>query len=173
MAGGWRAIHPNCGWRIGNGEEYADQGYQDAVESQALYNVLENDVIPCFYNRGTGNMPVEWLAMMKASMKMAMAHFCSHRMVVEYQQRFYLPAVQRYRELLENNAAEARRLSVFHGRLKKLWPEIRVGKPERDLEGPFQVDDTFNVSTMSISAPCGPRKSMWNCTTGACCVWEK
>lgn len=136
------------GWSIGSGEEYADAAYQDAVENQALYNVLENDVIPRFYNRVSGNMPVEWLAMMKASMKMAMAEFCSHRMVGEYQQRYYLPAVQRHRELMADNAAEARRLSVLHKRLKDLWDEIRVGLPERDHEGPFQVEDTFSVSTV-------------------------
>jgi starch phosphorylase len=67
-------------------------------------------------------------------------------MVAEYEQRFYLPAVQRKRELLENDGAEARRLSVLHERLKKLWSQIRVEKPERDLEGPFQVEDTFSVS---------------------------
>ena len=61
---GWwvEGYTPERGWCIGNGEEYSDHGYQDAVESQALYNVLENDVIPCFYNRSAGNMPVEWLS---------------------------------------------------------------------------------------------------------------
>lgn len=135
------------GWNIGSGEEYADPNYQDAVENQALYNVLENDVIPCFYNRASGNMPVEWLAKMKASMKMAMADFCSHRMVGEYQQRYYLPAVQRHRELLAEDAAEAKRLSILHQRLKDEWSAIEVGLPERDHEGPFQVEDTFSVST--------------------------
>ena len=81
-------------------------------------------------------MPVEWLSKMKASMKMAMTDFCSHRMVAEYQQRFYLPAVKRFNELLENNAAEAKRLSILHERLKNLWDGVVVEKPERDVEGP-------------------------------------
>jgi glycogen phosphorylase len=134
------------GWRIGNGEEYSDPGYGDAVESQALYNVLENKVIPCFYDRGAGNMPSEWIAKMKASMKMAMTDFCSHRMVGEYQRRFYLPAVRRRRELLADAAQEAKRLSVLHARLKALWSEIQIQPPERDAEGPFQVHDRFQVS---------------------------
>ena len=46
---------------VGNGEEYADHDYQDAVESQALYNVLENEVIPCFYDRKNGDLPGCWL----------------------------------------------------------------------------------------------------------------
>lgn len=147
---GWwdEGYTPERGWRIGSGAEYPDPAYQDAVEAQALYNVLENDVIPCFYNRTSGNMPAEWLAKMKASMKMAMAQFCSHRMVNEYQQRFYVPGVQRHRELLADNAAEARRLSVLHQRLKSLWQDVRVEMPERDHEGPFQVEDSFTVSTL-------------------------
>ncbi|MBI5550477.1 MAG: alpha-glucan family phosphorylase [Desulfobacterales bacterium] len=147
---GWwdEGYTPATGWSIGSGEEYSDPSYQDAVENQALYNVLENDVIPCFYNRASGNMPNEWLAKMKASMKMAMADFCSHRMVGEYQQRFYLPAVQRYKELMADGGAEARRLSVLHKRLKELWQQIKVGLPERDHEGPFQVEDSFSVSSI-------------------------
>ncbi len=146
---GWwdEGYRPDRGWRIGNGEEFNDHGYQDAIESQALYNVLENDVVPCFYNRGTGNMPIEWLAKMKASMKMAMGEFCSHCMVGDYQQRFYLPAVRQYERLIEDDGVEAKRLSVLHQRLKSLWGQIRVDPPVRDSEGPFQVEDTFNVST--------------------------
>jgi starch phosphorylase len=147
---GWwdEGYHPDRGWSLGGREEMADQVYQDAVEVQALYNILENDVIPCFYDRASGNMPTEWLAKMKASMRMAMAEFCSHRMVHDYQQRFYLPAVQRHRELLAADAAEATRLSVLHKRLVDLWKDIRVGVPERDHEGPFQVEDTFGVSSI-------------------------
>ena len=145
---GWwcEGYSPDRGWRIGNGEDYTDAGYQDAVESQALYNLLEDDVIPCFYDRSTGNMPMEWIAKMKAAMKMAMADFCSHRMVHEYQSRFYLPAIKRRAELLADNAKEAKRLSVLHAYLKKSWNEIRVDLPHRDEEGPFQVGDAFTVS---------------------------
>jgi starch phosphorylase len=147
---GWwdEGYTPKRGWSIGSGEEFSDPAYQDAVENQALYNILENDVIPCFYNRGSGNMPVEWLARMKASMKMAMSEFCSHRMVHDYQQRFYLPAVQSFKELMADDAAEARRLSVLHKRLMESWEEIRVESPERDSEGPFQVEDQFKVSSI-------------------------
>ena len=107
---------------------------------------MENNVIPAFYDRGTGNMPSEWIAKMKASMKMAMSSFCSHRMVGEYQQRYYLPSVQRRRELLDNGGEEARALSVLHKRLQSLWHEIRVEPPQRDNDGPFQVSEAFMVS---------------------------
>src|SRR5690606_19569031 len=75
------------GWRIGNGEEYSDWEYGDSVESQALYNLLEDDVIPCFYERKNGHIPMRWIRMMKESMKMAMRGFSSHRMVGDYERR--------------------------------------------------------------------------------------
>jgi glycogen phosphorylase len=146
---GWwcEGFDPDRGWKIGNGEEYNDAGYQDAVEGQALYNLLEDDVIPCFYNRSGGNMPIEWISKMKAIMKMAMAEFCSHRMVREYQTRFYLPAIKRRAELLADDAQEAKKLSVLHAYLKKSWNDIRVDLPQQDHDGPFQVGDAFTVTT--------------------------
>ncbi|MEJ2156244.1 MAG: alpha-glucan family phosphorylase [Desulfobacteraceae bacterium] len=147
MDGWWcEGYAEDRGWRIGDGEAYDDTGYQDAVESRALYNLLEDDVIPAFYDRGADNIPSNWIAKMKSSMKMAMQDFCSHRMVKEYRDRFYVPAINRRKELLAGEAKEARELSRLHNELKKSWEDIRVGIPKRDLDGPFQVGDTFTVT---------------------------
>jgi starch phosphorylase len=145
---GWwcEGYSPERGWSIGSGEEFDDAGYQDAVESQALYNLLENDVIPCFYDRKNGNMPARWIAMMKASMKMAMADFCSHRMVDDYYRRFYQPAIERREMLLADDAREARHLSTLHQRLKEKWHQVRIDPPIRDQDGPFQVEDQFDIT---------------------------
>ncbi len=145
---GWwcEGYTPERGWRIGNGEEYTDHDYQDTVESQALYNVLENDVIPCFYDRSPSNTPLNWIQKMKASMKMAMADFCSLRMVSEYTQRFYLPASKNMKELLLDDAAKARKLSLQHQRYQKLWQGIKVDAPVREDEGPFVVNEAFVVT---------------------------
>jgi len=147
---GWwcEGYSENTGWRIGNGEEYEDYDYQDIVESQALYNVLENDVIPCFYDRKSGDVPLRWLRMMKASMKMVIRHFCSHRMVEKYEKRFYLPAIKRLKELTADASAEANRLTAQHRRLCSLWKNIRIEQPIRDANGPFRVGDSLNVSTL-------------------------
>ncbi len=147
LDGWWCEGHtPERGWSIGSGEVFDDPVYQDAVESQALYNILENDVVPRFYDRADGNMPGQWIAMMKASIKMAMADFCSHRMVDQYQQRFYRPAIERQAALLADDAREAKHLSKLHQRLKDKWKQISIDPPLRDQDGPFQVEDTFNVS---------------------------
>ena len=136
------------GWAIGHGEEYDDTSYQDAVESRALYNVLENDVIPCFYGRKNGEVPECWLKMMKASMKMAMANFCSFRMVADYRDRFYNPAAERLDALIADDAGEARDLAARIRRLRSLWNEIRIEPPVRERRGAFHVGDTFRVTAV-------------------------
>jgi len=134
------------GWRIGSGEEYIDSAYQDATESQALYNVLENSVIPCFYEENEGELPKRWIRMMKASMKMAMKDFCSLRMVGEYEQRFYNPIVHRLKSLLNKHGLEAHDLAIQQKRLQNLWKQIRIGLPAQTRKGPYRVGDRFEVT---------------------------
>jgi starch phosphorylase len=134
------------GWRIGNGEEYADAAYRDTVESHALYNVLENDVIPSFYESKNGDVPTQWVKMMKESIKMAMQSFCSRRMVNEYEKRFYAPAAKRLKGLVENDAAEARSLVAQHERLRDLWKGIRIEPPVRDANDTFRVGQTIHMT---------------------------
>ena len=138
------------GWRIGGGEEYIDSAYQDATESHALYNVLENSVIPCFYEEHEGELPKRWIQMMKASMKMAMKDFCSLRMVGEYEDRYYIPIIHRLKTLLKKNGLEARNLALQEKRLHSLWKDIRIGLPVQTRKGPFRVGESFEV-TVEVS----------------------
>ncbi|OQX62484.1 MAG: alpha-glucan phosphorylase [Desulfococcus sp. 4484_241] len=148
---GWwcEGYSPEVGWAIGNGEEYDDTDYQDAVESHALYNVLENDVIPCFYDRGNGGIPDRWVAMMKASMRMVLERFCAHKMVDRYDSTFYLPAMSAYYDLTENGAREAIRLSEQHIRLRELWNAITIESPRRLTGGAFRIGDSVALSVVA------------------------
>jgi starch phosphorylase len=145
---GWwvEGYNEDRGWRIGNGEEYTDHAYQDAIESQALYNILEYDVISVFYDRKNGGVPIRWLQMMKASIKMALQEFSSHLMVTKYATQFYGEAARHYDTLLQKNAQAAKEILQQHDRLKTLWKNIQVGEPSRDREGPFRIGDTVQMS---------------------------
>jgi len=147
---GWwcEGYSPKLGWRIGNGEEYQDHAYQDAVESQALYNLIENEVAPLYYDRAVGGTPKAWLKMMKSSMQMALTQFCSLRMITEYHERFYLPASRRFEALIADGGTEARQLSQQHRRYVEKWPQIRIAAPVRSAQGPFRVNQTFEVTTL-------------------------
>ncbi|MFH2046845.1 MAG: alpha-glucan family phosphorylase [Pseudomonadota bacterium] len=135
------------GWRIGNGEEYFDSEYQDNVESQALYNLLTDEVIPCYYDRKNNTYSQVWVSKMKESMKMAMQYFCSHVMVSNYTKKFYVSSAKNNKSLLSDNSAEARALSLQRERLSSLWKLITIEPPKRQNQGPFRVGDTVNVST--------------------------
>jgi len=147
---GWwcEGYSPDCGWAIGNGEEYEDMEYGNAIESAALYRLLEDDIVPGFYDRPGGNAPAAWVAMMKASIKMALGFFTSRRMVLEYRAKFYQPASDSYQRLMANNAALARELHAQKVRLDGHWNIVRVAVPhaERDLRGLY-AGDSFVVTT--------------------------
>ncbi len=114
------------GWAIGNGETYSDQAYQDQVEAGALYDLLERDVIPTFYDRGADRIPRAWVQRMKVSIH-SLCHFVNtHRMVRDYVEGYYLPAHSHFRALESGNAHRARDLAAALARIREQWREVSV-----------------------------------------------
>lgn len=147
---GWwdEGYAPDCGWAIGHGEEYDNLEYNDTVETQALYNLLEDEIIPCFYDHPDGDIPGAWTKMMKASIRMALSYFASHRMLAEYNNLSYKRAAEEYANLLANNAKKARALVDRHERLDALWSNVKIALPEADKDvSMLHVGDKFNVTT--------------------------
>ena len=82
----------------------------DNFDSQQLFNLLENEIIPSFYDRGVGDLPTRWIARMRESIITGLGQFSSTRMVREYDSAFYTPASKEYVRLTADGAAEAKRL---------------------------------------------------------------
>jgi starch phosphorylase len=146
---GWwcEGYAPDCGFAIGHGEEYDDDEYADQIESAALYKLLEDDIAPLFYDRPGGGDPIAWIAMMKASIKMAAGFFTSRRMVDEYRQKFYTPASANYRELMANTGKAAYALTAQRQRLDSLWGQVRVETPQSNREiSQLHSGDSFQVT---------------------------
>ena len=127
----------SVGYGIGQGEIYDDWDYQDFVESQTLYNVLENDVVPDFYDRGHGNMPRGWVRRMKSALVHLGAVFSAHRMVEDYVRNAYIPAFKNYREMAAKDFAKAKQMASWRMDVMTKWGEIHI----RDVrtEAPTQV----------------------------------
>lgn len=89
--------HPP-GWAIGQGETYADSNYQEQVEADALYHLLEQEVAPLFYNRDEEGLPQEWIARMKSAMYTVSPQFNTDRMVRDYTECYYLPAAEAFQQ---------------------------------------------------------------------------
>jgi starch phosphorylase len=125
---GWwcEGYTPEGGWAIGAGEDYDDHEYQDQVESHALYNLLENEIIPLYYTRCADNLPRAWICRIKNSIKWIAPHFNTHRMVAEYTRRFYNPAAARQEYLTAEAMAKAREFAAWKANVKKAWPALAV-----------------------------------------------
>jgi len=94
MDGWWdEAYKPDIGWAIGRGEQYDDSNLQDDVESKALYDLLEREIVPLFYQRGRDGLPREWIKRMKTCMREIGQSMSSHRMLMDYANSFYFPAL--------------------------------------------------------------------------------
>ncbi len=127
---GWwdEAYKPDnsLGWAIGKGEEYSDPDYQDFVEIQTLYNVLEHEIIPEFYDRGHGGLPRAWIRRMKQALVELGPVFNSHRMVSDYVRTAYVPAYENYLRLSENGFAAAGELAAWRMDMMTKWSSIQI-----------------------------------------------
>lgn len=144
---GWwdEAYRPEIGWAIGRGEEYTDEEYQDIVESNALYDLLEKEVVPMFYERGTDRLPRRWIARMKRSMLHLCPAFNTNRMVREYAERFYLPAGDHFERLYATGFSRAKNLAAWKDRIRSHWRELRIEKVEAPAALQMKVGDKINV----------------------------
>jgi len=159
---GWwcEGYRPEAGWGIGAGESYQDTDYQDLVESQAVYNMLENEVVPLFYTRSADNLPRAWIQRIKNSIKWIAPRFNTHRMVGEYTRRFYNPAASRSRYLTEQAMSKAKAFSMWKSNIKTAWPalvikevQIRVNNGQTDVQlnpdqAQVRVGCELNVSAL-------------------------
>ncbi len=125
---GWWAegYRPNTGWSIGRGEEYSDPNYQDRIEAMALYDILEKEVVPLFYDRSSEGTPRAWISRIKSSMRILCPTFNTNRMVSEYVERFYFPSSIRATKLSANMLKGATDLVVWKQRLRDKWNQVKV-----------------------------------------------
>lgn len=134
------------GWAIGDGEEYDDLEYQNLVESHYLYNVLERDIVPTFYNRSHGNMPVEWIKKMKNGLKDLSPAFSSHRMVEDYARTAYLPAYHNFVKLEKNGFEQAKSLAAWRMELMTKWGDVKIRNVQASTEENLYTGDELGVS---------------------------
>jgi starch phosphorylase len=145
---GWwdEAYTPEVGWAIGRRENYTDHVYQDQVEAEALYGLLEREIVPMFYKRGSSGLPRQWINRMKASIQSLSLFFNTHRMVGEYAQRFYLPVADHCRRFRSDNMVKAINLATWKEKIAQDWHQVKImGVSAPDFTN-IEVGDTFEVS---------------------------
>jgi glycogen phosphorylase len=127
---GWwaEAYAPELGWALGDGREHGDDPAWDAAEAEALYDLLEREVIPEFYARDQNGIPTAWVARMRESMARLTPHFSANRAVCEYTEQHYLPAASAYLERAADQGAMGVELVKWRQALAGKWAALRFGE---------------------------------------------
>ncbi|MBN2059507.1 MAG: alpha-glucan family phosphorylase, partial [Deltaproteobacteria bacterium] len=144
---GWwdEGYDPEIGWSIGNGEEYSDPEYQDDIESRGLYDTLEKEIVPIFYERGSDGMPRRWLAMMKASLHKLGPTFNTHRMVTEYWDRYYVPSAERGLKYIENGYEKLKQISRWRDEIMYNWSKISIKDIRMDKISEIEIGASYHL----------------------------
>lgn len=144
---GWWAegYRRGVGWAIGDGSENPDEGYQDWTDSRALYHLIESEIAPIFYYRSEGGVPVGWVEHMRRSMKELAPFFSTQRMVREYTSRFYMPAAESFRHLVDDGLAKAKEALTWRDRIRKSWDQVRVVSVEHSTQTSYTIGESFSV----------------------------
>ena len=115
------------GWSIGQGESYSSPEDQDAVESEALYDILEHEVAPLFYDRPSSDgLPRNWIARMKTAIRTCAPVFNTYRMVQEYSDRFYVPCSERRFSMMADGRKRTAELAHWKENVRGAWPQVHI-----------------------------------------------
>ncbi len=148
---GWwdEGYSPDHGWAIGSGEAYQDLNLQDLVESQALYDLLEQEVIPLFYARGRDRLPRGWIRRMKQTIMSVVPFFNTWRMVKDYFSTGYGPAANDVELMSHEGYRRARELAAWKAKVRAAWDHVRV-RSKRSISGngELNVGDALEVEAV-------------------------
>lgn len=134
---GWwaEAWDPELGWALRDGHEHGMDDQRDANEAEELYQLLEDEVIPAFYERDVRGIPLAWVSRMRKSMARLTTQFSTHRMVREYAGQYYLPGLQRYQRRIADGCALGIELQQWRQRIATHWPGLRFGNLDLTRDG--------------------------------------
>jgi starch phosphorylase len=126
---GWwaEAYTPEVGWALGDGQEHGDDPAWDAAEAEALYELLEREVIPEFYARDGEGVPTAWVARMRNSMASLTPRFSAARAVRQYTEQHYLPAAAACRHRAANQGVVGKQMVDWRQAVDGKWGSLRFG----------------------------------------------
>jgi starch phosphorylase len=134
---GWwaEAYLPDLGWALGDGQEHGhDPGWNHA-EAEMLYDTLEREVVPEFYDRDENGLPAAWLARIRESMARLTPQFSADRAVREYTEQQYIPAAAAYRARAADGGAPGQKIAAWQRDLNHYWPRVKFGAVNYEVRG--------------------------------------
>lgn len=144
------------GWAIGSGRTFKDDARSDAADADALYDLLEREVVPLYYQRDDAGVPAAWMGRAADAIASVTPRFNASRMVKQYVERYYAPASERGAVLAANEHEGAKKLAAWKGRVSRLWPKVELtAQPlvERraHMGDAVEVSATLSLGGLSLS----------------------
>ncbi|MEQ9482838.1 alpha-glucan family phosphorylase [Coleofasciculus sp. F4-SAH-05] len=146
---GWwdEADYVRTGWPIGHGEEYDNPEYEDEIEANALYELMEKEIVPLFYNRDNEGLPRGWIAKMKDAIRLNCPTFNTARMLRDYAMLGYFPASERYKAMTSEGYQPVKALAQWKQHLFEQWYNIKVEDIDIAAAKDLMVNQTVAVKS--------------------------
>jgi starch phosphorylase len=147
---GWwdEAYAGNNGWAIGDVHDYQDADTRDDNDADALYTLLEREIVPLYYDRGLDEVPHNWVAVMKEAIRTVAPAYSMRRMVKEYVESLYLPALALGARIDADNYHLARELIEWEERIRKHWPDVSL-QVEGPRDGQIQIGHPVALTALA------------------------
>ncbi len=125
---GWwcEGYRKNAGWALPQERTYDVQDYQDQLDAETIYNILEQEILPDFYNRNIHGVPEKWVSYLKNTFAQVAPNFTTARMLNDYQQRYYLPQAERTARMKNDGYKMAKELAAWKSKIAQGWDQIEL-----------------------------------------------
>ena len=131
------------GWVVGSTDTYNDLEYQNEMESRSIYELLEKEIVPLFYDRGQDDLPRGWITKMKACMQTVGPMFNTNRMIEDYTRKFYVPSMELTEKMKANDYELAKKKTDWQSNIERNWNRVSI----------ISADDNTGSKTIKIGEP--------------------
>ncbi len=127
---GWwvEGYRPDAGWALPQKRTYENQAYQNELDAELIYNIIEDQIAPAFYNKNEKGISIEWCSYIKNTIAKVASHFTTYRMLCDYEKQYYYPQQKRSALIRANHFEKAIALSQWKKKVRQEWAHIRIEK---------------------------------------------
>ena len=125
---GWwvEGYKPGAGWALKQERTYDDQSFQDDLDAATIYNIIENEITPMFYDKSAGGISREWIQTIRNTVAQVACNFTTNRMLSDYCEKYYEPLYERFTKLAADDFAQARSIAQWKKKMRREWGLIDV-----------------------------------------------
>ena len=125
---GWwvEGYRPDAGWMLPMKRTFENQAMQDELDSEMIYNIIDDEIAPLFYRKDTAGYSTEWVQYIKNTIAKVASNFTTNRMLEDYERKFYIPMSERYHRLIADNYKLASEITAWKSKVTREWDNIEL-----------------------------------------------